>query len=151
MLAEHPFELTGLPVIAVVEMSRATENDMDRLVGELKSSHTRVALVTVERVASPRNVAQVFPLGRPMGSAEQKKFFERYKRLCDSEALKRLDRLSTQRQFEPYRIPFFYGLFVFEERFEGVPQYVAHHLTDLTIEAQGFPLGRNLARRQFFK
>src|SRR5918999_2502697 len=111
MLAEHPFELTGLPVIAVVEMSRATENDMDRLVGELKSSHTRVALVTVERVASPRNVAQVFPLGRPMGSAEQKKFFERYKRLCDSEALKRLDRLSTQRQFEPYRIPFFYGLF----------------------------------------
>ena len=127
------FELTNLPVVAVVEMSssRATEDDVVRLVGELKSFHTRVVLITVKRVLSPRNMPQVFPLRRPMGYAEQRKFFEIYKRHCSQKSLEHLRALSEDNRLESYRVPFFYGLFVFEERFHGVPEYVGYHLMDL--------------------
>jgi hypothetical protein len=66
------YERTGFPVIAVVEMTRGqmTENDMDELVGELKSNHTRVAFITVKRVLISKMLQP--SEAKPLGEAQRR-------------------------------------------------------------------------------
>lgn len=55
--------------------------------------------------------------------------------IAGQKSLERLLALSKDIRLESYRVPFFYGLFAFEERFRGVLEYVGYHLMDLPKSA----------------
>lgn len=70
-----------------------------------------------------------------MGYSEAKRFSTVYKGLVTADRHASLDQLVGDLN---YRLPFFFGLYAFDKKFKQVPDFVRHHLVNLTEKTKNF-------------
>lgn len=104
----------------------------EQLYKELKGRNARAVFLYVVRSIKPQGE---FSLQDPMVEKEANRFYKRYRNIALSDRAGILDRLAHDEQMRPYRSPFFFGLYAFEEQFVHVPDFVRAHLDGLTDEA----------------
>lgn len=129
---ERLFHITKLPVLAVMEAANVPSPAREQLYKELKGRNARAVFLYVVRNINPHGA---FSLQDPMVEQEANRFYERYKNIALSGRAGTLARLSHDEQMRPYRSPFFFGLYAFEEQFVHVPDFVRAHLDGLTDES----------------
>lgn len=129
---EHLFHITKLPVLVLMEAADVPSSARERLYKDLKGRNARAVFLSVMRSITPRSR---FSLEDPMVEQETNRFYEIYKNIAQNRRGV-LDRLAHDKQMIPYRSPFFFGLYAFEEKFVHVPDYVSSHLAAATEDAQ---------------
>lgn len=141
---ERLFQLTRLPVLVVIEAADVSPPVREHLYKELKGRNTRAVLLYVVRSLAPSGK---FSLQDPMVEQEVNRFYERYRNIALSGRERILGQLAHDDNMRPYRSPFFFGLYAFEEEFVHVPDYVRAHLDSLTPESREIMLFLALVTR----
>ena len=132
---EKLFQLTKLPVLVIMEGTTVSPHLREHLYKELRGRNARAVFLHVVRSIKPSKRA-VFFLEDPMGRNEATRFYERYKNIAMSRRTDLLRQLVSDEQMAPYRTPFFFGLFSFEEDFVHVPSFVQAHIENITDETR---------------
>ncbi|MER5938642.1 hypothetical protein ABT121_15110 [Streptomyces sp. NPDC001928] len=140
------YQETGHPALVIAESAILPDYDREELVHSLAQRNTRAVLLWVNRT----NVGQSetrHKLLDPLRGPELERFLKTFRKRADTDRARRLlDGLaegSTDVVAAQKLSPFFFGLCVYEERFEGVASYVRNHLGGLTRKQK--ELARHLA------
>ncbi|MGW3864782.1 P-loop NTPase, partial [Streptomyces sp. NPDC005047] len=140
------YQETGYPALVIAESAVLPEYDRDELMYYLAQRNTRAIVLWVNRTNVPR-AGKHHQLLDPLKGSERARFLKKFRerastdharRLLDSLAEGVADVVAAQKLS-----PFFFGLCVYEEEFEGVASYVRNHFTHLTREQK--ELARHLA------
>ncbi|MET3984192.1 hypothetical protein [Streptomyces sp. PvR034] len=140
------YQQTGHPALVICESAILPEYDRDELIHSLAQRNTRAVLLWVNRtnVKRPRIKHKLVD---PLQGDERELFLREYRnrarsprahRLLDALAEGVTDVVAAQKLS-----PFFFGLCVYEEQFEGVASYVRNHLAGLSRSQK--ELARHLA------
>ncbi|WP_030194308.1 hypothetical protein [Streptomyces sp. NRRL S-87] len=140
------YQETGFPALVIAESAILPEYDRDELVHSLAQSNTRAVLLWVNRTNADRKETK-HKLLDPLQGTERERFLQKFRERAETDrALRLLDGLATDAGdvvAAPKLSPFFFGLCVYEEQFEGIASYVRNHFTGLTRERK--ELARHLA------
>lgn len=134
------YRLTNLPVLLIIDAGTITEAEMQRLYSAVRKEHARAVFLYVVRANG--NVDPKKGIAAPLSEPEAEKFLGKYAQ-TDERVMRNLQRLAKHDDMLPYRAPFFFGLFAFEENFTHVQAYVQSHLAGLS--ERGTSLLRYLA------
>lgn len=118
------YRLTHLPVLLVIEAGTLTVPERERLYKAVRDENARAVFVYVHRIYNGGTPCQV---RSPLSDLESKYFLAKYAQ-SDSRRMANLTRLASDPDMMPYRMPFFFGLYAFEENFTHVEAYVNAHL-----------------------
>ena len=125
------YRLTHLPVLVIIEAGTMTVPERERLFRAVLGENARAVFVYVVRVYNSNKRHQV---QSPLSALESQSFLNKYAQ-PDSRRMENLANLATSAEMMPYRMPFFFGLFAFEENFTHVESYVRAHLVGLSDRA----------------
>ncbi|MBT1186132.1 hypothetical protein HET69_19535, partial [Streptomyces sp. CJ_13] len=140
------YQETGHPALVVCESAILPEHDRDELVHSLAQRNTRAVLLWVNRTNVDRSRTN-HKLIDPLHGPERERFLDEYRRRATTDRAHRLldglaegaaDVVAAQKLS-----PFFFGLCVYEEQFEGVASYVRNHFAGLSRPQR--ELARHLA------
>jgi tetratricopeptide (TPR) repeat protein len=121
--------LTQKPVLVVAESAVLTENSREDLYRSLRQSNCRAVILYVRKTIASKKGGVGLVVADPMSSGECELFEKSYSSLVIDEAIKlKLRQVSTNDDFDRYRIPFFFGLIAFEREFETVDRFVNSYL-----------------------
>jgi tetratricopeptide (TPR) repeat protein len=130
------YQQSGKPVFMVAESTVLPEPDREVLRRDLAERNSRAVLLWVNRTNHDRGSKH--QLIDPLGGSERERFLAEYRRRAEAEdserALRMLDDLAADGRIVPASklSPFYFGLCVYDHKFEGVKPYVRHHLAELT-------------------
>ncbi len=128
--------LSGLPLLLLAD-GNFTTSELDTLTGMLQILHIPAIIIHTMRTYDRQNAEKV--LG-PLTLEDAHKFFTAYSgRLKDSSydasekgrRIKSLRALSENADMALLRLPFFYGMFAFEEDFESIESYIANAIKNI--------------------
>ncbi|RKN43021.1 hypothetical protein [Streptomyces hoynatensis] len=142
------YQETGRPALVVAESAVLPEYDCDELTHSLAQRNTRAVLLWVNRTNVARDRRQgTHQVVDPLRSPERERFLDEFRRRATTDrARQRLDDFAagTANVVAAQELsPFFFGLCVYEERFEGIASYVRNHLAELSPRQK--ELARHLA------
>ncbi|MFG2680945.1 hypothetical protein [Streptomyces sp. NPDC048392] len=139
------YQETGYSALVIAESAILPEYDRDELVHALAQRNTRAVLLWVNRTNVRRRGKH--QLLDPLRGAERDHFLKRFRERADTVRARRLlDSLSEGAADEVAAqklSPFYFGLCVYEEQFEGIASYVRNHFSRLTRAQK--ELARHLA------
>ncbi|MEU3147125.1 MULTISPECIES: hypothetical protein [unclassified Streptomyces] len=139
------YQETGYPALVIAESAILPDYDRDELVHTLAQRNTRAVLLWVNRTNMRRKGGH--QLLDPLQGAERSRFLKKFRERADTDRARRLlDSLSegaTDEVAVQKLSPFYFGLCVYEEQFEGIAPYVRNHFSKLTREQK--ELARHLA------
>ncbi|MHA7970193.1 tetratricopeptide repeat protein [Rhizobium sp. CAU 1783] len=122
---DFAFRLTSLPLLIILEATTVTAGQRDFLYTELRGRNVRFLILDVRRHQSPKTTDAAVALKDPMTLNEAQRFFRVFSMKASSDRKEKLRSLATDREFEFYRSPFFFGLYSFEGNFKKIPDFVA--------------------------
>ncbi|MET9117321.1 hypothetical protein ABZX38_24435 [Streptomyces longwoodensis] len=140
------YQETGYPALVIAESATLPEYDRDELIHSLAQRNTRAILLWVNRT-NVRRRGRPHQVLDPLSGGERIRFLRKFRERATTERARRLldgleagnaDEVAVQKLS-----PFFFGLCVYEEKFEGIASYVRNHFTRLTREQK--ELARHLA------
>jgi len=141
------YQETGYPALVIAESAILPDYDRDELVHSLAQSNTRAVLLWVNRTNVAHSGTRRHNLLDPLEGPERERFLEKFRERAETDRARRLlDGLTEGASdvvAEQKLSPFFFGLCVYEEQFEGIASYVRNHLAGLTREQR--ELARHLA------
>ena len=120
------FELTRMPVLALIEDSVTNHNDLDGLYDRLRSGNIPVVLLTVGRRSTAATQAGSFYVGGMLDEAEAAAFAGRLAAQVPDRR-RQLEQLRNARRSQS-RTPFYFGLTAFGKDFAALEPYVSHRL-----------------------
>ncbi|WP_406005327.1 hypothetical protein OG440_03470 [Streptomyces sp. NBC_00637] len=140
------YQETGYPALVIAESAILPDYDRDELIHYLAQRNTRAVLLWVNRT-NVRRSGKHHQLLDPLEGSERVRFLKKFRERADTDRARRLldglaegaaDVVADQKLS-----PFFFGLCVYEEQFEGIASYVSNHFSRLTREQK--ELARHLA------
>lgn len=140
------YQETGSTTLVVAESAILPEYDRDELVHSLAQRNTRAVLLWVNRT-NVRRGGTPHKLLDPLQGIERSRFLKKFRERATTDRARRLlDSLSegaTDVVAAQKLSPFFFGLCVYQEQFEGIASYVRNHFSPLTRQQK--ELARHLA------
>ena len=140
------YQETGSTTLVVAESAILPEYDRDELVHSLAQRNTRAVLLWVNRT-NVRRGGTPHKLLDPLHGNERRRFLKKFRERATTDHARRLlDGLAegaTDDVAAQKLSPFFFGLCVYQEQFEGIASYVQNHFTRLTRQQK--VLARHLA------
>jgi hypothetical protein len=137
------YHLTHLPVLVIIEASVATVPERERLYKSVRDLHARSVFVYVVRLY---NGVMKFQVRSPLSEMESRLFLGRYSQVDENRAAN-VRRLVEEHELSAFRMPFFFGLFAFEENFTHVGAYVSSHIENIPDEIKNLTRFIALATR----
>lgn len=141
------YQETGHPPLVIAESAILPEYDRDELRHSLAQRNTRAVLLWVNRTNAKAGGTTHHQLLDPLNGLERKRFLRKFReRAVTDRARRLLDGLAegaTDMVPAQKLSPFFFGLCVYEEKFEGIDSYVKNHFAELSREQR--ELARALA------
>ncbi|WP_329210456.1 P-loop NTPase [Streptomyces sp. NBC_01708] len=129
------YQETGHPALVVAESAILPDYDLDELFHSLAQRNTRAVLLWVNRT-NTGDSGTGHRLLDPLDGPERERFLKAFKKRADTGRARRLlDGLAegaTDVVAAQKLSPFFFGLCVYEEQFEGIASYVHNHFARLT-------------------
>lgn len=126
------YRLTHLPVLLIIEAGILTVPDRERLYKAVRDENARAVFVYVKRTYDGSAKYQV---PSPLSNFESGLFLKKYAQQ-DNTRMENITRLAHDDNLMPYRMPFFFGLYAFEENFTHVSSYVEAHLSELSEQSK---------------
>jgi hypothetical protein len=120
---------TNLPVFVVIEAGTLSVPERDYLFKAVRDEKARAVFLYVTRFYN--HTTTKHKVRAPLSSFESELFLKKYAH-PDENRMTNLRDLATKVEMISYRLPFFFGLYAFEETFTHVNLYVKAHLTDLS-------------------
>jgi hypothetical protein len=120
---------TNLPVFIVIEAGVLSVPEREYLFKAIREEKARVVFLYVTRFYNS-SIAK-HRVRPPLSSLESSLFLKKYAQ-PDELRMENMRNLATKNEMAAYRLPFFFGLYAFEENFTHVDIYVAAHLQDLS-------------------
>lgn len=140
------YQETGHPALVVAESAILPDYDLDELVHSLAQRNTRAVLLWVNRT-NVGDSGNGHKLLDPLQGPERERFLKTFKERAETDRARRLlDGLAegaTDVVAAQKLSPFFFGLCVYEDQFEGIASYVHNHFAGLSREQR--ELARHLA------
>ncbi|MCI5127580.1 MAG: hypothetical protein D3907_03550, partial [Candidatus Electrothrix sp. AUS3] len=127
---ERLFHITGLPVLAIIESANVPQPAREDLYKELKGRNCRAVFLYIVRAMNRQGE---FYLGDVMSEQEAKRFYHKYREVALPGRDSMLKNLAENKNdaWSQYRLPFFFGLYAFEDKFVHVPDFLRAHLEDI--------------------
>ena len=122
------FELTRLPVLALIEDSVANHNNLDGMYDRLRSGNIPVVLLTTGRRDRTSNQPGSLWVDGMLDNAEASAFAAKLAAQVPNQRAQ-LDQLKSDRRRQR-RTPFYFGLVAFGKDFVGLEPYVSHRLLE---------------------
>lgn len=134
------FQLSGKPVFLVAENSVLPVEDREQLYRTLEADRTRVVILHLVRMAAtdgdsrqPDDESTRLVLGSSMSPGEAGMFLKAYERqTTDPTRRAELRKLATDPAYAEYRLPFFFGLFTYEEEFQSLREFTQRCLASMS-------------------
>ncbi|MGQ5633888.1 P-loop NTPase [Streptomyces sp. EWL5.16] len=130
------YQETGYPALVIAESAILPDYDRDELVQALAQRNTRAVLLWVNRTNARHSGKHQHRLLDPLRGAERDRFLRKFRERADTDRARRLlDSLSGGAADEVAAqklSPFYFGLCVYEDQFEGIAPYVRNHFSKLT-------------------
>ena len=133
---EYLFHFTRLPVLVVIEASRISPTNRDRIFEGLKSRSVRFLLLDVCRDLAPQNSENSITMPDSMTNNEAKIFERCFKEFTPRVRLDELKRLTNDPSYARYRIPFFYGLIAFGKEFAKIKDFIEGTYEETPLNAR---------------
>ena len=130
---ERLFHVTGLPVLAIMDASHVPPPAREQLYKDLKGKNARAVFLYVVRTMKRQGE---HCLSDSMTKNEAWRFYLRYREVALRGRDSMLKQLAEDDKWISYRLPFFFGLYAFEDRFVHVPDFVSAHLEDIRSPEQ---------------
>jgi tetratricopeptide (TPR) repeat protein len=127
------YHRTEKHILLIADGSVLPEPDREQLFRDLADRHARVIILHVQRTMS--RVQHEFALPDPMDEEEAARFASVFvPKAPDYSRQQDLKRIATSNdpKWSVYRLPFFFGLIAFDERYLGVEHYTVECLRDAT-------------------
>lgn len=135
---DQVYQIVKRPILLVADASILPKFVRDDLLRELAERHVRITILYVARrpFISDKGSLRIHD---PMTDRESSEFLSVFDEQCDSQRKREfIHSLTYKEDYAKYRIPFFYGLAVYEKDFKSVPSFVENHFASLPPETKIF-------------
>jgi len=122
------YQMTHLPVLVIIEANILSVAERERLFKSVAVLNVRAVFVYVKR---RYNFQTKFRVCSPLTRLESGLFLAKYHQENAARQAK-VEKLASSDALLPYRIPFFFGLYAFEENFTHINSYVSIHIKDIS-------------------